>query len=207
RSHAVAGKGRVLHGLAGFALVATAAVLIPAAAAAQTLRGLVVDQTGLPLPGVRIDVERNGEVIQSVTTDSDGSFELSAAGEHDVVVAVLPGFETTRVSPAQIGRIVMPLAHATDVTEVTASALTSGGAAMERLGSTMTAPLAQRLPTQRPRILQSLPLLPGVVRGPDGQLRISGTRPHQSSLWVDGFDVTDPLTPTTTIHLPHPNVK
>src|SRR5476649_1132145 len=78
---------------------------------------------------------------------------------------------------------------------------------MEHLGSTMSAPLAQRLPAARPRILQSLPLLPSVVRGRDGLLRIGGTRPHESSLWIDGFDVTDPVTLTTAIDLPNESVK
>jgi hypothetical protein len=71
----------------------------------------------------------------------------------------------------------------------------------------MTATLAQRLPEPRPRILQSLPLLPSVVRGSDGQLRIGGTRPHESSLWIDGFDVTDPVTLTSAVDLPNESVK
>ena len=78
---------------------------------------------------------------------------------------------------------------------------------MEQLGSTMSAPLAQRLPTPRPHILQSLPLLPAVVRGRDGLLRIGGTRPHESALWIDGFDVTDPVTGTSAIDLPDESVK
>jgi hypothetical protein len=68
-------------------------------------------------------------------------------------------------------------------------------------------PLAQRLPAQRPRILQALPLLPAVVRGRDGLLRIGGTRPHESALWIDGFDVTDPVTLTSAIDLPNESVK
>ena len=104
-------------------------------------------------------------------------------------------------------RIVLAIAHASDVTEVVASALTSSGSSMEHLGSTMTAPLAQRLPAPRPRILQSLPLLPSVVRGRDGLLRIGGTRPHESALWIDGFDVTDPVTLTSAIDLPNESVK
>ena len=101
----------------------------------------------------------------------------------------------------------LPIGRASEVTEVVASALTSSGSAMEHLGSTMAAPLAQRLPTTRPHILQSLPLLPSVVRGRDGLLRIGGTRPHESSLWIDGFDVTDPVSGTTTIDLPDESVK
>src|SRR5207342_832906 len=109
--------------------------------------------------------------------------------------------------PENARRIVMVVGRTTEVTEVVASALTSSGAAMERLGSTMSAPLAQRLPTPRPHILQALPLLPAVVRGRDGQLRIGGTRPHESSLWIDGFDVTDPVTGTSALDLPDESVK
>src|SRR5262249_40352697 len=116
-------------------------------------------------------------------------------------------FETTRVNVPEARRIVLAIAHATETTEVVASSLTSAGAAMEHLGTTMTAPLAQRLPTPRPRILQSLPLLPGVVRGVDGLLRIGGARPHESSLWIDGFDVTDPVSGTSAIDLPVESVK
>jgi hypothetical protein len=142
-----------------------------------------------------------------VTTQADGTFAVEDVLDGDVLVATLDGFETARVPVRTAARIELLVAHATAVTEVTASTLTSSGAAMERLGSTMSAELAQRLPTARPRILQSLPLLPAVVRGPDGQLRIGGTRPHESSLWIDGFDVTDPVTRTSTIDLPNESVK
>jgi hypothetical protein len=189
------------------AALLSAILLAPTLARAQSPRAVVVDQTGLPLPGVRIDVHRGDQLTQSVVTEGDGTFELTPGQPDDVVEATLEGFETTRVSRADALRIVMLLARTNEVTNVVASALTSSGSSMERLGSTMTAPLAQRLPTPRPRILQSLPLLPSVVRGRDGQLRIGGTRPHESTLWVDGFDVTDPVTGTTAIDLPNESVK
>lgn len=187
------------------------AALVPVVGAAQThaqpVRGAIVDQTELPLPGVRVDLVRAGNVVATTVTDASGAFVLTGVSSSDTIVATLDGFETMRVPPAQASRIVMPLARTAVVTQVTASALTSSGAAMEHLGSSMTAPMAQRLPVARPRILQSLPLLPGVVRGPDGQLRIGGTRPHESALWIDGFDVTDPVTRTSAIDLPNEAVK
>src|SRR5262249_60468125 len=102
---------------------------------------------------------------------------------------------------AKAGRITLEIAHAIESTEVVASVLTSSGAAMETLGSRMTASLAQRLPEPRPRILQSLPLLPSVVRGSDGMLRIGGTPPHASSLWGDGFAGTHPAPLTPAVDL------
>lgn len=182
-------------------------VAAPTLGHTQAKRAIVLDQTNLALPGVRIDVRRGDQLIESTLTGGDGTFELVPGRPTDTVEATLEGFETTRVLRTAANRIVMGLAHRSDVTEVVASALTSSGSSMEHLGSTMTAPLAQRLPAARPRILQSLPLLPSVVRGRDGLLRIGGTRPHESALWIDGFDVTDPVTLTSAIDLPNESVK
>jgi hypothetical protein len=182
-------------------------VLGSAIASAQTTRGVVVDQTNLPLPGVRIELFRNETVADVIVTEADGTFTLPAFESGDRLEVSLDGFETAKVAPADARRITLVLARTTEVTEVVASALTSSGAAMERLGSTMSAPLAMRLPTPRPHILQALPLLPSVVRGRDGLLRIGGTRPHESSLWIDGFDVTDPVTGTSKLDLPDESVK
>ena len=193
---------------AGRVAVAACAMLLASSLLhALPTRSVVVDQTGLPLPGVRIDVHRGAQIIQTLTTAADGTFELAPGEPSDMVEAALEGFETIKVPRVESNRIVLPIGRASEVTEVVASALTSSGTAMEHLGSTMSAPLAQRLPTIRPHILQSLPLLPSVVRGRDGLLRIGGTRPHESSLWIDGFDVTDPVSGTTTIDLPDESVK
>jgi len=192
--------------LAAAALAVFTAALAPTTIVAQT-RGVVVDQTGLPLPGAHIEVRRGEQVIASLDAGQDGGFELPPTEPSDIVIVSLDGFETARLAPDAARRVVLAIAHATETTEVVASALTSSGASMEHLGSTMAAPLAQRLPTPRPRILQSLPLLPGVVRGRDGQLRIAGTRPHESMLLIDGFDVTDPVSGSTSLDLPVESVR
>ncbi|HEV3062681.1 MAG TPA: hypothetical protein VGY48_30825 [Vicinamibacterales bacterium] len=194
------------RGLMAAAFAISIAALAPVRLQGQT-RGVVVDQTGLPLPGAHIELHRGEQTVASIDAQQDGGFELPATQANDVVVISLDGFETARVEPEAARRVVLLIAHATETTEVVASALTSSGASMEHLGSTMSAPLAQRLPTARPRILQSLPLLPAVVRGRDGLLRIGGTRPHESTLWIDGFDVTDPVSGTTALDLPVESVR
>ena len=191
-------------------LVAALTIFAPKAEAlpqqAQT-HHVVVDQTGLPLPGVRVEIQRGGRVLATLETSLDGGYDLPAdVLPDDTVIISLDGFETAQVGPTD-ARVVLQLARASATTTVVASAITTAGASMEHLGSTMTAPLAQRLPTPRPRILQSLPLLPAVVRGRDGLLNISGTRPHESALWIDGFDVTDPVAGTTAIDLPVESVR
>jgi hypothetical protein len=53
---------------------------------------------------------------------------------------------------------------------------------------------AKDLPGRPPTLADALPLLPGVIRKPDGGLQISAAAEHRSSLIVNSADVTDPAT-------------
>ena len=52
-----------------------------------------------------------------------------------------------------------------------------------------------------------LPLLPGVVRGPDGRLRIKGGQPTQGALQVSSASLIDPSTGDFDLELPAPSVE
>jgi hypothetical protein len=60
----------------------------------------------------------------------------------------------------------------------------------------LTAPIASQ------RFQDALPLIPGVVRGPDGLLNINGTRSNQSALMFNNANGTDPVTGEGAIELP-----
>jgi len=60
----------------------------------------------------------------------------------------------------------------------------------------------QTAPIASERFQDALPLIPGVVRGPDGLLNISGTRSNQSALRFNNADGTDPVTGEDAIELP-----
>ena len=47
-----------------------------------------------------------------------------------------------------------------------------------------------------------LPLVPGVVRGPNGQIHMKGARSSQNGSLVNSADVTDPATGATAINIP-----
>src|SRR2546421_7696929 len=57
-------------------------------------------------------------------------------------------------------------------------------------------------PIANQRFQDALPLIPGVVRGPDGLLNISGTRSNQSALTFNSANGTDPVTGEDAIELP-----
>lgn len=57
-------------------------------------------------------------------------------------------------------------------------------------------------PNVNERFESSLPLIPGVVRGPDGRVNLKGTRNTQSGALVNSANVTDPVTGSPAINLP-----
>src|SRR5215831_18890653 len=76
------------HGLVAWATALVLACLpAPTRAQEQGLKGVVADQTGLPLPGVRLALHPDEQVVASVTTGFDGAFELAPGLESDTVEA------------------------------------------------------------------------------------------------------------------------
>src|SRR5205823_143239 len=66
----------------------------------------------------------------------------------------------------------------------------------------LTADVMQTAPIASGRFQDALPLIPGVVRGPDGLLNINGTRSNQSALMFNSANGTDPVTGEDAIELP-----
>lgn len=174
---------------------------------AQSLQGIVVDQTGLPLPGVVVQLLDDDTAVASVTTGPDGSFEIGPTLPGSTIAASLEGFETTRVARQNAARIVLALARAAETTTVVAPALPSSSPTASTVGSNLTATTVARLPSSRLKARESLPLLPAMVRGADGLLRLGGARPYDTPLLLDGFNVTNPATGTSNINLPFESVE
>jgi hypothetical protein len=58
----------------------------------------------------------------------------------------------------------------------------------------VTSEQMKSLPERITTVRDALPMIPGVVRTPEGRLVISGGPEHRSALLVNGIDVTDPAT-------------
>jgi hypothetical protein len=181
---------------------------MPRAAAAQSLRGVVVDQTGLPLPGATVQLRNGDVVIATILSGADGTFEFPPATTGPTLVVSLDGFEPSVVASADAARVVLALARATDTTTVIGTAEPAAAApTTSMLGSTIEANTVARLPSAHMKARESLPLLPSVVRGPDGLLNLGGARASDTPLFIDGFNVTNPATGISSINLPFEAVK
>ncbi|HWF87470.1 MAG TPA: carboxypeptidase regulatory-like domain-containing protein [Pyrinomonadaceae bacterium] len=108
------------------------------------------------------------------------SVQIEATVEHNVLLQPVPISENVTIKDDRVDA---------DKTESTTPSVITQAAMRD-------APLIDE------KFQDALPLLPGVVRGPDGNLNIKGTRPSQSGILVSSLNVTDPVTGATAIELP-----
>ncbi len=170
------------------------------APAGPTLEISTLDSTGLPVPGVAVVLKAGASVLATAETDLRGHAEFvdMRPGRYNLT-ATKAGFESaakdavvvTEKPPAPVEFVMAPLAHKESV-EVTATAtpLETGATT----SNTLSAETAKQLPGRPATVTDALPLLPGVLRRPDGGLQISAAGEHRSALIVNSADVTDPAT-------------
>ena len=187
-------------------LILFSAAALPAA----ELSGVVLDSGGLPLPGATVQLLAAGAPLSQTISDGAGGFRFTdlAPGRYSLR-AELDGFSPVEADQVEVGdattRIELTLQPALqEAVTVEASEqddMVSAPAGASP-GGTIQAQVLQESPLRGDRFQDSLPLLPGVVRGPDGLINIGGARASQSSLLVNGSSVTDPVTGTFATNLP-----
>jgi hypothetical protein len=193
----------------------TALLLTPALAAKTgRLNGVIYtlgqDRVQIVWPNARVTLKNltaNREA-SSVSNDVGAySFAGLSVGDYEVTVA-LAGFETitNRLTiheggPSRLDFQLVPKKQ-TETVIVTAEpkgidlSSSSGGA------PALTADVLKSAVRLGQDFQEALPLLPGVVRGPDGLIRIKGGRTNQTSTLVNTASVADPFTGQAALRLP-----
>jgi len=183
--------------------------------AAQTsvLKGAVsvaVTGTSERLPGARLKLTpvQPGGTARSTVTDEQGEykFENLAPGTYTLQVE-LTGFKPRSLN-VTVGQGITTL-DSVDLEVETVSATVTVSDSSDPLNTTDAAPKTsfkqdklQTLPLVNERFQDAIPLVPGVVRGPDGMLNLKGARSSQSGMIVNSANVTDPVTGESAINLP-----
>src|SRR5277367_687443 len=83
---------------------------------------------------------------------------------------------------------------------VTVTATPTGGNASA--SETISEQTLRNAPNVNEGFESTLPLVPGVVRGPDGHINLKGARSTKSGALVNSANVTDPVTGSPAINLP-----
>ena len=203
------------------ALLSTIALLVGALGAdpagAQSAGGVVSgtvslpapDPQPVPVPGATLTLTCGTAQLRSDVSNEQGRFRFENVPSGSChLLAELPG-----VSSVTETLIVYAL-HTTDVNltlnlaalreqvEVKADAPQDDQSPISTHIETMTTAALRAAPIANERFQDALPLIPGVVRGPDGLLNINGARSNESALTFNNADGTDPATGEDAIELP-----
>ena len=163
----------------------------------KALAGVFVSLTG----------ERLGKKLQSIS-DEEGRYDFPGliAGEYLVSVE-LTGFKKyeQKISvqiDATVEQDLLLQPETVSASVTVKQDPTDAGKTDTNAPGVLTASALRDAPLIDQKFQDALPLLPGVVRGPDGTLNIKGTRPSQSGILVSSLNVTDPVTGNPAIELP-----
>ncbi len=162
------------------------------------------------LPGVTVRVrgERLGSEGLQTTSDQDGVYSFAGLLAGDYVLSVeLSGFKkyeqkiSLQIDATVEQNILLQPVPVTETVTVTADK-TDASKTESTAPGVITGTTLRDAPLVDQKFQDALPLLPGVVRGPDGTLNLKGTRPSQSGILVSSLNVTDPVTGNPAIELP-----
>lgn len=150
-------------------------------------------------------VRISGPVTIETTTSADGKYAFAELlpGIYEIV-ADFPGLsavQTITVDADQSVSVPLQLTPLEVKTSVTVTAQDPSAKLADPPG-TINEKTVQDAPNPDQRWESLLPLVPGVVRGPDGHINMKGARPSQNGALVNSANVTDPATGSPAINLP-----
>ena len=156
------------------------------------------------VPGAKVTLQGPERSLQT-ETDADGryTFRDIKAGTYSIDVS-FPGLQAAQEitvqssADANVDLELKPVAVTTSVTV----ADTASDEKVPTVTETITEKTVADAPNANERFESLLPLVPGVVRGPDGRINLKGARNTQSGALVNSANVTDPATGSQAISLP-----
>lgn len=178
--------------------------------AKAAVSGTVVSAPGSkPLSGVTVRLlDSSGAIVSESVTGNGGRFLLPPCGAGKYQVHVLEkGFKefSQFISLAAgeqaamlIGLEIKSRADTVEVTDQSTGKALVSAMPLEHLSSR----ILDIAPVKGDNYQALLPLLPGVVRGPDGRINIKGASAVQSALMVSSSSANDPSTGNTGFELP-----
>jgi hypothetical protein len=178
----------------------------------QTLRGEVLGDKNAPIAGASCTLAGPGlrEGALSRTTGEQGRFEFTGMipGSYELTCAAL-GYEPVVQKDIAISegeppfiQVVLPREEIIrQKVEVNGKA---PAVSLETTAppSTMTSGQLRTLPLVQQKFLAALPLVPGVIRTPDGKINIKGVTENQGMLLIDSAETVDPVTGSFSIQVP-----
>ena len=172
----------------------------------------------LHMPGVQVELRGSSETIVLARTTTDGTgtvtFPDVPPGRY-ILTATRAGFISTDSSPFEVRAnavaqvlVDIKLTFEMPAIEVRAELPSPTDSVQPVSMSDMLAGnVLDVAPIAGDDFQNLLLLLPGVVRGPDGRLRVKGGQPSQSALQISSASLNDPSTGDFDLELPGQSVE
>jgi hypothetical protein len=156
------------------------------------------------VPGAQIVLR--GPVTKETESDAQGAFAIDSLppGTYEIE-ANAPGLtgglavEVTPGTPSTVP-LEMNVTMVSNTVNVTATEAFLADESAQH--NTISQSVVEKAPNQEEKIDSLLPLVPGVVRGPDGRINMKGAQATQAGWLVNSANVSDPATGGQAISLP-----
>jgi len=174
----------------------------------------VVDENGSTVAGVQIETQIAGAAIAVVNSDVDGKALVSCGGAKACSLVLHKDGYRRLVLPVKreqrdYATLEIELAttiHHTDTVDVRAD-VEDLLATSQYNQSKLSVAAATESPLHPATLIDALPLVSGVVRTPDGRVKIGGADEQHNALIVNAVDVTDPATGDFGLSVPIDTVE
>ena len=175
----------------------------------------VVDDKNQPVAQASITVTSEDKDVTTVGTDTSGkaSVVLPAKGTYVLIITkkgYLDAQATVDATKSSGPPPVDVVLTAVDLSQQSVDVKgTADNPVTDASGSQQSLPTAQAKvsPTRPVTLTDALPLIPGIVRGQDGTVKIAGMGEDHSALLVNSVDVTDPATGNFGLSVPIDSVQ
>ncbi|MBV9155754.1 MAG: carboxypeptidase regulatory-like domain-containing protein, partial [Acidobacteriaceae bacterium] len=163
------------------------------------------DGVRLGVAGASVKLSGNAASAQT-STDENGRYHFSGVGPGsyriDVTAQGLAGSADVTVSDGKTTEAPVQLQVQTLQQSVTVTAEQSSLSSEPADQTQVTRSVVLDAPNRFDRFDSLLPLIPGVVRGPDGLINMKGARASQGGALLNSANVTDPATGNPALNLP-----
>ena len=161
--------------------------------------------TAMPAADVTLLVAGTDAAVAETTADAQGRYRFdNLAPARYAIRAAIPGFPSVTSLPFAVAGGVLTIDVEVPLTLSDSAVVTAEAAATVTAAATDTVSgrMIDIAPVKGDDFASLLPLVPGVLRGPDGRIGMKGGRPAQTGLQVGQAYVNDPTTGDAAFDLP-----
>jgi len=159
------------------------------------------------VPGAKVLLSGANELTSETDAQGKCLFPKVPAGTYAVEVQ-FPGLEAAQAitvaggTTTQLELQLKPVAVKSSITVTATESATPAPESMTPTAQTIPENIVKNAPNANERTESVLPLVPGVVRGPDGRINMKGARNTQSGALVNSANATDPATGAPGLDVP-----